>query len=160
MAAAVDSRKMNEIECKICSKKFDSEESLEQHNKSKHPVTEKKSRNFKRYFILLGLIIAIIIISLTFYIRAQAPGKYDNFAQCLTEKGAIIYGNDYCQYTNQQLNFFGKSKKYLDYVKCIDNKELCDSKGVEITPTWEINGQILEGVQSFERLSTLSGCEM
>ena len=151
---------MKEVECKICSKKFDSEESLEQHTQSKHPVIEKKSRNFKKYFLLLGLITAVIIILLTFYIRAQTPGKYDDFTKCLTEKGVIIYGNDYCQYTTRQLNDFGNSDKYLKYVKCADNKELCDSKGVKITPAWEMNGQMYEGVQSFERLSTLSGCEI
>jgi len=72
----------------------------------------------------------------------------------------VIYGNDFCQYTNRQLNFFGKSKKYLNYAKCTNNNELCDSKGVKITPTWEINGKLYEQVQSFETLSSLSGCKI
>ena len=90
----------------------------------------------------------------------KKPGEYDRFAKCLTEKGTVIYGNDYCQYTNKQLNFFGKSAKYLNYVKCADNQKLCDDKNVKITPTWEINKEMYEQVQTFERLSSLSGCEI
>jgi len=71
-----------------------------------------------------------------------------------------MYGNDFCQYTTKQLNLFGKSKKDLNYVKCIENKELCDSKGIKITPTWEINGSFYQQVQSFEKLSELSGCKI
>jgi len=48
----------------------------------------------------------------------------------------------------------------LNYVKCIENEELCDSKGVKTTPTWEINGTMYEGVQSFEKLSEISGCSI
>ena len=90
----------------------------------------------------------------------KKPGSYDSFAKCLSEKGAVIYGNDFCQYTNKQLNYFGNSKKYLNYVKCIDNKELGDSKAIKVTPTWEINGQMYEQVQTFEKLSAVSGCEL
>ena len=97
---------------------------------------------------------------MTFYVRSQKPGQYDEFAKCLTEKGAVIYGNDFCQYTAKELNWFGNSEKYLNYVKCVNNKELCDSKGVKITPTWEIEGKTYEGVQGIEKLAELSGCKI
>ena len=154
---------MVEIVCDICSNKFGSKESLEQHAKAKHgapsvaPVSGSKK---KRVYILIVLILAIIgIISYTLYVRGQ-PGKYDDFAKCLTEKGAVIYGNDFCSYTTKELNWFGSSKKYLNYVKCIDNKEVCDSKEVEKTPTWEINGKTYSGVQGFKKLAEVSGCAL
>src|SRR3989344_4539715 len=135
---AVDSKM--KFSCNSCNKRFISEESLKQHELAKHSKIEKESKsNFRKYVILsiIGLIIIFSFLVVSSYVKQ--PGKYDDFAKCLTEKGAIIYGNDFCSYTRNQLGFFGKSKKYLNYVKCIDNKGLCDSKGVEVTPTWEIN---------------------
>ena len=58
------------------------------------------------------------------------------------------------------MGFFGKSKEYLNYIRCSENKELCDQKGIKITPTWEIEGKMYEQVQNFERLSAISGCEI
>lgn len=153
---------MEGFECKFCSKRFEAEESLNQHINASHKSTEKKTdkKKIKKYFIIIGLMLAITIFGYTFYIRAQRPGQYDELASCLTEKGAIIYGNDFCQYTTQQLNYFGKSKKYLNYIKCADNENLCNEKNIKITPTWEINGKMYEQVQTFETLSDLSDCEL
>lgn len=151
---------MEEFECKICNKKFNAEESLSQHTNASHKPEEKKTnkKKIKKYSLIIGLLIATIIFGYTFYIRGQSPGEYDNFAKCLTEKQAIIYGNDYCQYTAKQLNMFGNSGKYLNYVKCADNEGLCNEKNVKITPTWEINNESYSGIQSFEELSQLTGC--
>ena len=150
---------MSEIRCKICNKEFGNENSLKQHVSAKHSSTSDKEKiNWRRYVVfgLIGMIILFFVMSVSSYVKK--PGEYNEFAQCLTDKGVIVYGNDFCQYTAKQLNFFGKSKKYLNYVKCIENKELCDSKGVDTTPTWEINGKMYEQVQSLERLKELSGC--
>ena len=150
---------MKEFICKFCSGKFGSEQSLEQHVNAKHIQGGQKEK--KKINIKLILFIAIIlVISLTIYFYNTRPGNYDNFAKCLTEKGVVMYGNTFCQYTNKQLNFFGKSKEYLNYVKCSENEALCNSKGVKITPTWEINGTMYEQVQSFEKLALLSGCAL
>lgn len=154
---------MRDLKCKICNQKFGSEESLRQHTDSKHPYNKENRFNTKKiklYTVVLLLLVAITIFSYTFYLRSKMPGQYDKFAECITEKGAIIYGNDFCSYTNKQLNFFGKSKKYLNYIKCAENKELCDSKFIKITPTWEINGKMYTQVQSFERLSELTDCKI
>ena len=161
MAAAVGDKKMNEFECKICSKKFETAESLIQHNSSKHAVAEiKKDRtSIKKYLLIAAILIAFGLIAYTFYFRAQQPGQYDEFTKCLTEKGIKMYGNDACQYTTKQRNMFGNSELYLNYIKCTGGVE-CDIKKVKITPTWEINGTMLEGVQSFEKLSELSGCKL
>lgn len=153
---------MKDLECNICNQKFGSEESLKQHTDSKHQNNKEKwfdTKKMKSHAVILLLFVAIIIFSYTFYLRYQTPGQYDEFARCITEKGFVIYGNDFCQYTNKQMNFFGKSKKYLNYVKCAENKELCNIKGVKITPTWEINGKMYEQVQSLERISDLTGCK-
>lgn len=149
-----------EHKCEKCNKSFNNEESFRQHNLAKHANEKHKKINFKKYFIFIaiGLTILLLVLSVNNYIRK--PGEYDDFAKCLTEKGAVVYGNDYCQYTVKQLNFFGKSQKLLNYVKCSENDGLCDSKGVDITPTWDIDGESYSGVQTFEALSAYSGCEI
>ena len=163
MVQDADDSELNKMEfkCNSCNKNFNSEESLNQHNAASHANEKKEGKASMRKYLIIGIIILIIIFSsFGVYSYMKKPGQYDEFVKCLTDKEVIIYGNDYCSYTNQQLNFFGKSQKYLNYVKCVDNENLCDEKGVEITPTWEINGETYSGIQSLEKLSELTGCEI
>jgi hypothetical protein len=150
------------FECKHCGRRFVSEESLTQHSQAKHFGNVKTGGkiNFKKYTILFMIGLIVVFSVVTVYSRSQKPGAYDEFTKCLTEKGVVMYGNDYCSYTGTQLNYFGKSDRHLNYVKCSSNQGLCDSKGVEITPTWEFEGEMYDGVQTFERLSALTGCEI
>lgn len=119
----------------------------------------KTSSPIKKYLII-GSIAFILLVSGYFAAASFGTGQYDDFAKCLTEKNAVVYGNDFCGYTQKQIGWFGKSKKYLNYVRCTDNKALCDSKGVKVTPTWEIEGNMYPEVQTFERLSSITGCEI
>ena len=147
--------------CNLCNRNFSSEDSLKQHNTSKHSEDKKEGKNNLRKYYLIGLsILIIILLSFTVYSYMNKSGEYDDFAKCLTEKGAVVYGNDFCSYTAKQLNFFGKSKEYLNYVKCIDDEALCDNKNIKVTPTWEIDGKMYDQIQTFEKLALLSGCEI
>ncbi len=150
-----------EFKCETCNKNFNSDLGLQQHNSAKHTVKEKSKKiNFKRYFVVFILVLIVIFSTLIVYSSMKKPGKYDDLAKCLSANGMVVYGNDYCSYTNQQLNFFGKSKQYLNYVKCSENEALCNEKGITTTPTWEIDDYQLKGVQGFEKLSSLSGCSI
>jgi|TARA_Y100000034_G_scaffold46233_1_gene56876 uncharacterized membrane protein YvbJ len=149
------------FKCNPCNRDFNSEKSLNQHNLAKHTTNEKKEKINSRKYFVFGLIVLIIIFSsFTVYSYMNKSSGYDDFTNCLSDKGVVVYGNDFCQYTNQQLNFFGKSKENLNYIKCFDDRELCDEKEIKITPTWEIDGEMYEQVHDFERLSLLSGCEL
>lgn len=150
---------MENIKCEICSKGFKTIEGLNQHKTDVHSG-KKKKLNVRLYAVIVILVLIVLFLSWTFISNSKKPGKYDDFAKCLTEKGAVIYGNDFCEYTRKEMNFFGKSSKYLNYIKCINNKALCDSKGVKLTPTWEINGEMHEQVQTLERLAYLTGCKL
>ena len=118
------------------------------------------SRN--RSLAVTGVLIVMIIAAASYFfiIMGSGSGAYDEFAKCLSTTGAVVYGNDYCSYTQEQLIAFGKSAEHLNYVKCIENEALCNEKGVQITPTWEFEGVTYSGAQSFEKLSELSGCEI
>lgn len=109
---------------------------------------EKKARK-KKLIVVIAVFIILLLVSWTAY-YFFSPGKYDDFAKCLTEKGAVMYGEDWCKYTQGQKGMFGKSFKYINYkVKT----------GLEVRPTWVIDGKTYEKVQSFERLSALTGCK-
>ena len=64
-----------------------------------------------------------------------------------------MYGADGCMYSQAQRTMFGKSFKYLDY------EDYTKGPSIKITPTWIINGERYERVQSFERLSALTDCK-
>ena len=87
-------------------------------------------------------------------------GQYDEFAQCLTEKGAVMYGTDWCPYCKNQKAMFGASFKNIDYVNCDFSKAECDKNGVTGYPTWKVGGQSFSGVQPLTKLGSLAGCEI
>lgn len=84
----------------------------------------------------------------------------DAFAKCLTEKGAIAYVREGCSYCKQQKEKFGSSLQYLNIVECTTEPTVC--LGLEGVPAWHISEKtdLIYGVQSLEKLSELSGCEL
>ncbi len=110
--------------------------------------------------IVAGMALVIVAVVLASKLIAAQPGKYDSFAKCLSEKGVVMYGNDWCQYTALQKQELGKSMPFINYQICDEIKPGCQNKGVRITPTWEINGTLLSGVQELALLSQLSGCPL
>ena len=129
------------------------EQRLEQ-QKRFHEDNAKKS---KAKYYAAGTIIGVIILAVISYsvYSASRPGPYDNFAKCLTEKGAVMYGAmGWCKFTQGQRAMFGKSFKYINY------HEFNELPGIKKTPTWVINGQWYDNVQSFDKLSALTGCKL
>lgn len=109
-----------------------------------------------KIFAIVGIL--LIVITTVWYIFI--PGDYDNFAKCLSEKGATMYGADWCGSCKEQKIMFGKSFKYVNYVECPENMELCNEKGIEKYPTWIINGETRVGVQSLQKLSEITECSL
>ncbi len=118
----------------------------------------------KRHFIIT-IVVFVSVVSL-YYIgksitgRHSSVGDYDEFSQCLTENGAVMYGAEYCGHCNNQKDMFGNSFKYIEYVECSDVVEYCKSKGIEGVPTWEIDGELYTGVQELSELSEYTGCPL
>jgi len=84
----------------------------------------------------------------------------DRFANCLSEKGATMYGAEWCGACKSQKRMFGESFKYVNYVECPESRELCEEKGIRGYPTWIINDLPHVGIQEFETLSSLTGCSL
>lgn len=106
------------------------------------------------------LLIFIIILLFTSLFTSCASTKYDSFAECLTEKGAVMYGTDWCPHCKSQKKMFGGSFKYVDYVNCDLNKGECIKEGIEGYPTWIINDTSYRGEQPLLRLGFLTGCKL
>lgn len=119
---------------------------------------EEGKKNFRGYLIIAA--VAILLIGGIFGIVKATSKNYDKFAECLKEKGVVIYGNEWCQYTQKQKTLLGASFSKIDYVICDENKKLCDEKRITITPTWEINGRMVQEVQNLKALSALTGCPL
>jgi hypothetical protein len=92
---------------------------------------------------------------------STVAGKYDNFAKCLTSKGAIMYGAVWCENCKIQKDLFGSSFQYIKYVECPENAKLCLDKGIEGYPTWIFtNGREIKGRDTLEDIAKVSGCEL
>jgi len=133
----------------------------------------------------IGVINCIMLFVLSIFVsfvfascdKASNP-EIDNFATCLTEKGATMYGVFWCPHCAKQKKMFDSSFKLVDYVECdpkcikdennrlptycngnVGNPELCRQKNVKLYPHWEFADRTnVEGVQIFEDLAAKTGC--
>jgi thiol-disulfide isomerase/thioredoxin len=71
-------------------------------------------KNSVTIFWLAILAIIVIGVGASFYVGAK-PGKYDTFAQCLTQKGVIFYGAFWCPHCQATKRMFGSSARLLPY---------------------------------------------
>ena len=105
---------------------------------------------------------------ITGYFVGQPQSKnYDVFAQCLTDKGVVMYGASWCTHCKKQKEAFGSSFQYVKYIECSvqtgqqGQAEECDAAGITSYPSWVFNGgKKLEGELSFNELAKISGCEL
>jgi len=98
------------------------------------------------------------------------PSEFDSFAKCLKENGMKMYGQYTCGVCQKQRDLFGSSFHYVGEIECHPKGEnpqtqLCLERDIAKTPTWllEKDGEVLErleGFQSLETLSEISGCPL
>jgi hypothetical protein len=130
-------------------------ESVVRAEKITKEIGKEKSKKKVKLAFIAAVCLALVLAGIGYASYSSAlPGKYDGFAKCLKDKGAIMYGAEWCQYTTAQKGMFGKSFKYINY------KNYDARADIKKTPTWEINGQLYENVQAFDRLASLAGCQV
>jgi len=122
--------------------------------REKEALAETGKKNKKRNIIYSAVIIALVVGAYSAYSYYSKPGSFNDFAKCLSDKGAVMYGADWCKYTQEQRAMFGKSFKH------VESRDYTEGPDIKITPTWVIDGKLYERVQSFEHLSALTGCEI
>lgn len=120
----------------------------------------------KTIFFIIVIILVLGAIG-TFIARnpksADTSGRYDTFASCLKEKGAVFYGAFWCAHCKTTKKAFGSSEKLLPYVECStsDGKQTqeCKDKEIKGYPTWEFaDGSRLTGEVPFEKLAEKTSC--
>lgn len=118
----------------------------------------------KNTWIWIAVTLAVIAALIAFLVvEAKKPGKYDTFAQCITDSGAKFYGAWWCPHCAAQKALFGKSAKKLPYVECQtkDSKQTqqCDDIGIAAYPTWIFaDGTKETGEHTFAQLGEKTNC--
>ena len=115
----------------------------------------------KHYLILIAIV--VIALALLDYSKksANSPSPLDSFATCLAERGAIMYGADWCPHCQNEKRAFGSSFRFVPYIECPQNPKECIAKGIDGYPTWIFSdGRIFVGEQGLNRLSEISGCTL
>lgn len=110
--------------------------------------------------------VIILILAVLFFTRNKEveAGKYDDFARCITDAGAVFYGSFQCVHCNTQKEMFGNSMQYVKYIECgpLGGPQTlaCQQAGIDSYPTWKIKETKYTGVQQFDKLAELTGCQL
>jgi thiol-disulfide isomerase/thioredoxin len=98
--------------------------------------------------------------------KVVVPGKYDELAVCLKDKGAVFYGAFWCTHCQSQKKLFESSAKLLPYVECstADGQgqlQVCKDKKIEGYPTWIFaDGSTLNGEVPLSTLAEKTSCAL
>ena len=123
-------------------------------------------RKNKTFYVILGAILIVVLGGAWFLVKISSennnlPGKYDDFAKCLNNKGILMYGAYWCPHCQNEKAAFGNSFKYVNYVECTQETQRCEAAGIKGYPTWIFpDGKRLEGEQGLDKLSKESGCAL
>ncbi len=115
--------------------------------------------------ITLGVVIAILfIVVILAFQEVNTEGNnisLDAFAQCLSDRGAVMYGTYSCSFCRKQKQLFGDSFRFISYVECTQEPDRCVADGIDVTPIWLFpNEKKAIGLQSFEALAAETGCSL
>ena len=108
----------------------------------------------KRSLVTLGIIFAVIILSLIILTRSH-PDVSEELAYCIGQN-SVLYMQTGCHACEIQEQYFGENVKFLNTINCWIEGEKC--LGIKGTPTWIINGEEYLGARSVEELKELTNC--
>jgi len=112
----------------------------------------------KKNTIILIILIAIVIatISIIYYVRAN--GTHDNpTMKCIAEKSKIIVSPT-CSWCAKQKQDLGEYVDYFEFIDISKNREILQQYNIMGTPSWIINEQVYAGYYTIEELKQLTGC--
>jgi len=92
--------------------------------------------------------------------RKPAPNpKLDEFAKCISDSGAIMYGAYWCPHCQNQKRQFGTSFQYINYVECTVDVQKCTDAKIDGYPTWVFkDGSRQTGELTFQQLAVKTSC--
>ncbi len=110
-------------------------------------------------------VIPLIILTIFLVYFTSGPDTSD-FAQCLTDNGAKMFGAYWCGHCKEQKELFGDGFKNIKYIECSlpggdGQTELCKKENIEGYPLWEFkDGSRESGQLPLETLSEKTGCPL
>lgn len=121
-----------------------------------------------------GFVGLLILAGIVWLIMTPGkPGKYDDFAKCLSDKKTVtFFGAFWCPHCQNQKAMFGKSSKYIPYVECStpdgrNQLQVCKDKGITTYPTWEFatssvstTTKIITGEIQLNEIAELTQCPL
>lgn len=122
--------------------------------------------------LIFSLVIVAGLIGIIIYASAQRAQKKEElgaalrpFATCLKDAGAVFYGAFWCPHCREQKDMFGAAVDSLPYVECSmengsDQTQVCIDKKIARYPTWEFNGERVEGVLTLADLAQRTSCQL
>ena len=111
----------------------------------------------KENLILLIVIIAVIGIILGITELKKSDKWTEEEAQCISKKSEL-YVQTTCGHCSQQEDLLGDYKELFNIINCAIEPKKCIEQGITGTPTWIIDGQKYNGVQSLKKLKELADC--
>lgn len=119
-----------------------------------------------------GVVVTMVTLvgTLGVYANVNEPATIANpsgaaetaLATHLTQVDAKMYGAYWCSHCAEQKERFGKEAfSKVTYIECDPDgqnsqPQVCQAKGIQSYPTWEVNGQFYSGVQSLPELARIS----
>jgi len=116
--------------------------------------------------IIIAVIVLALVSGLVLFLRRKHNSRLDAFAQCLTAKGAKMYGAFWCPHCADQKELFGASFQYAPYIECgikgsRSIEPVCTQANVKRFPTWVFaDGARVEGSHSLEFLGQETSCPL
>ena len=102
--------------------------------------------------------------------RETSHQRLVEFAQCLTERGWVMYSSFTCSACRAQRELFGPAVTHLKIVECSPHApdtqaQQCLDRRIRYTPTWlkEANGievKRIKGYKKLEDLASVTDCPM
>jgi len=106
--------------------------------------------------IFAGIIIVLaIVIFWALFIRNT--GFDEETAKCVAAKSKL-FSSKTCSHCVEQKRIIGRYIGYFDVVDITENPWVWDEYNLRGVPTWIINGEQYEGIQSAEKLKELTDC--
>ena len=102
--------------------------------------------------MIKSLLLVLFFVMATFLVACseETPEELNNFATCLTENGAEMYGLYNCGHCNDQKEMFGGAFEKVNYIECSVDQQKCAEKNIKGVPIWflSINKFVFFGEQA------------
>ncbi len=128
-------------------------------------MAKSKQSSYYLYGAAAIVAVGLIIFAANNSASNKGPSIYDEFAQCVTDGGTLMYGAWWCPHCNDQKDAFGSAFDLIEYIECSNASKTmtqeCRDLGIEGYPTWEFPDSSRQGgFMTLEAIAAKTGCEL